>query len=98
MNKSPKGTEATDHNFRSSISVSNKEVCEDEACIGKDVKPTTEAPAEATQPDKSGKKSSGTSMSVGGKEACSEDACIGKKMNPGGKTSNPFMQCTEVSN
>jgi hypothetical protein len=79
MNRTPNGAKAKDHNFRSSISVSNKEVCEDEACIGKNVDPTTVTPAEATQPDKSGKKPSGTSMSVGGKEACAEDACIGKK-------------------
>ncbi len=79
MNTTPKGEKANSRNFKSSISVSNKEVCEDEACIGKDVQPTTVTPAEATQPDKSSKKPSGTSISVGGKEACSEDACIGKK-------------------
>ncbi len=79
MNTMPKGAKAKDRNFRSSISVSNKEVCEDEACIGKNVNPTTATPAEAAQPGKSGNKSSGTSISVGGKEACAEDACIGKK-------------------
>jgi hypothetical protein len=79
MNTTPKGEKAKDHHFRSSISVSNKEVCEDEACIGKAVNPTTDKPAEASQPDKNVKKPSGTSMSVGGKEACAEDACIGKK-------------------
>ena len=79
MNNTPKGANANLGTFRSSISVSKEKVCEDEACIGKDVNPTTVTPAEATQPDKSGKKPSGTSMSVGGKEACSEDACIGKK-------------------
>ena len=79
MNTTPKGAKANSRNFRSSISVSNKEVCEDEACIGKDVQPTTVTPAEATPADKSGKKSSETSMSVGGNEACAEDACIGKK-------------------
>ena len=79
MNSTPKGAKAKDRNFRSSISVSNKEVCEDEACIGKDVNAAAETPAEATQPEKSGKKRSGTSISVGGKEACAEDACIGKE-------------------
>ena len=79
MNSTPKGAKAKDRNFRSSISVSNKEVCEDEACIGKEVNSTTGKPAEPKQPDKSGKKPSGTSISVSGKEACSEDACIGKK-------------------
>jgi hypothetical protein len=79
MNTPTKSAKAKDHNFRSSISVSNKEVCKDEACIGKDTNPTSATPKKATQPDNSGKKPSGTSMSVGGKEACSEDACIGKK-------------------
>jgi hypothetical protein len=79
MDSAPKGSNANRRAFRSSISVSNQKVCEDEACIGKDVKPITDTPAEATQPDEGSKKSSGTSMSVGGKEACAEDACIGKK-------------------
>ena len=79
MNSTPRGAKANRGTFRSSISVSNKKVCEDEACIGKDVNPAAETPAEPEQPDKSGKKPSGTSISVGGKEACAEDACIGKK-------------------
>ncbi len=79
MNSTPKGVKAKDRNFRSSISVSNKKVCEDEACIGKEVNATTEKPAEPKQLDESSKKPSGTSISVSGKEACSEDACIGKK-------------------
>ena len=79
MNTPPKSAKPGDHHFRSSISVSNKEVCEDEACIGKTVNPITDTPAQASQPDTPEKKSSGTSMSVGGKEACAEDACIGKK-------------------
>jgi hypothetical protein len=79
MNTPPKNEKPRDHNFRSSISVSNKKVCEDEACIGKDVNPAADTPSEASQPEKSEKKPSGTSMSVGGKEACAEDACIGKK-------------------
>jgi hypothetical protein len=79
VNTPPKSDKTKDRNFRSSISVSNREVCEDEACIGKTVNPITDRPAEASQPDTRGNKSSGTSMSVGGKEACSEDACIGKK-------------------
>ena len=79
MNNTPKGANANRGTFRSSISVSKKKVCEDEACIGKDVNPTTATPAETRQPDKSGKKPSGTSMSVSGKKACAEDACIGKK-------------------
>ena len=42
MNSTAKSAKAKDHHFRSSISVSQKKVCEDEACIGKDVKPATE--------------------------------------------------------
>ena len=79
MKDTPKGAKTKSRTFRSSISVSNKKVCEDEACVGKDAKPTTATAAEATPPDKSGKRPSGTSMSVSGKEACAEDACIGKK-------------------
>jgi len=79
VNTPPKSVKPRDSNFRSSISVSNKEVCKDEACIGKDVQPTADTPAEPSQPEKLDKKSSGTSMSVGGKEACAEDACIGKQ-------------------
>ena len=79
MNKSPNSAKPKSRNFRSSISVSKKEVCKDEACIGKDVNPTTAAPEEAAQSDKSNQKLSGSRMSVSGKEACSDDACIGKK-------------------
>ena len=79
MNTTSNDAKAKDRNFRSSISVSNKKVCEDEACIGKDVNSTTATPAEAPQPEKRGKKPSGTSISVSGKEACAEDACIGKQ-------------------
>ena len=79
MNSTPKGAKANSRNFRSSISVSNKKVCEDEACIGKEVNATTGKPGKTTPLDKSSKTPSGTSISVGGEEACSEDACIGKK-------------------
>ena len=79
MNTTPKGVKAKARHFRSSISVSDKEVCKDEACIGKEVNATTGKLAEPKQLDESSKKPSGTSISVGGKEACSEDACIGKK-------------------
>jgi hypothetical protein len=79
MNTPPKSPKANSRNFRSSISVSDKEVCEDEACIGKAVDSAATTLEETVQPDESSKKPSGTSMSVGGKETCAEDACIGKK-------------------
>lgn len=79
MNTTPNDAIKKGHNLRSSISVSNKEVCRDEACIGKDVQPAVDTPAVPSQPETRDRKSSGTSISVGGKEACSEDACIGKK-------------------
>lgn len=76
MNNKPKDANAISRTFRSSISVSNKKVCDDEACIGKDVNPPTVPSAPL---DEKKKKSPGTSMAVGGKQACSDDACIGKK-------------------
>ncbi|BBO73213.1 hypothetical protein DSCW_06300 [Desulfosarcina widdelii] len=79
MNTPPNNAKPKNRNFRSSISVSSKEVCQDEACIGKDVNPATATPAEAAHTDKGNPKRSGTSMSVSGKEACSEEACIGQK-------------------
>ena len=63
---------------RSSISVSGKQVCEDDACIGKDATPQAVSPEDAAHLDEKRKKTPGTSMSVEGKEACSDDACIGK--------------------
>lgn len=79
MNTTTKEEKANSRNFRSSISVSNKEVCEDEACIGKGENATSGAPEKTTRSDKSDKKTSGTSMTVRGEDACSEEACIGKK-------------------
>ena len=64
---------------QSSVSVSGEVVCEDEACIGKEVKAGEPWPPDQPQPEKNVKRSADTSMSLGGKEACSDDACIGKK-------------------
>lgn len=64
---------------RSSIAVSRKIVCEDEACIGKEANSKDSSSTDRAKVDKPSGKSSGTSMSIGGKEACSNDACIGKK-------------------
>jgi hypothetical protein len=65
----------------SSISVSNKIVCEDEACIGKVVGDRNEQIDQAEQQDKDRGKArkSGTSMLIGGKDACTDESCIGKK-------------------
>lgn len=63
---------------RSSMGISQKIVCEDEACIGKVVNSASPAPGETGSEEKKSKKSTGSSMSIGGSEICSEDACIGK--------------------
>lgn len=65
----------------SSISVSNKIVCEDEACIGKVVGNRNALTGQAERHDKEKGKARkpGTSMSIGGKNACADDSCIGKK-------------------
>ena len=76
MTTPPDDSKAASRTFRSSISVSNEKVCEDEACIGKDVsRPTDRSTTNA--PKK--KKSPETSMSIGGKAACSDEGCIGKR-------------------
>jgi hypothetical protein len=64
----------------SSISVSKKFVCEDEACIGKVVGNRNEQIDQAERQDKDRGKARkpGTSMSIGGKDACADDSCIGK--------------------
>ena len=64
----------------SSISVSNKIVCEDEACIGKVVgnRSALNGQAERLDKEKKSARDPGTSMSVGGKNACVDDSCIGK--------------------
>jgi ribosomal protein L4 len=63
---------------QSSISVSSRTVCEDEACIGKTVigeSASAQKPAEISE--KRGEES-GSSMSFGGKQGCTDEACIGK--------------------
>lgn len=62
----------------SSMALFSETVCEDDACIGKDVKNPS---LKAREPDKlSGKntKKPGSSMSFGGKQGCTDEACIGK--------------------
>jgi hypothetical protein len=83
MNTPPKNEKPKDHNFRSSISVSNKKVCEDEACIGKDVNPAADTPSEASQPEKSEKKTVGDKH-VGWWQGSLRRGCMHrKKINPG---------------
>jgi hypothetical protein len=79
MNRTPPNKKARRQNSHSSITVSDRVVCEDEACIGKAANPQTK-PAVTTEPqaEKKGKRQV-TTMSVGGKKACTDDACIGKK-------------------
>ena len=69
--------DGTDHpTTKSSMSVSDKVVCEGEACIGSVDASVAPSQMEAKR---QGKKQSGaSSMAVGGEEICSDDACIGK--------------------
>ena len=80
MAKTTEKKNASRVKIESSISVSSKIVCEDEACIGKAVdgryKQTDQK--ERQDKDKEKKRRTGTSMSIAGEDACSDDACIGK--------------------
>jgi hypothetical protein len=78
MKKKPVAEAEKNAIIRSSITVSSKTVCEDEACIGKianDPTPTAISPAQKKQKHN---KASGTTMSFGGKHECTDEACIGK--------------------
>lgn len=77
MNTPPKDADANRRTPRSSIAVSDKIVCEGEACIGKSLTHPTAAPEDAEQ-EGGNKKGLSSSMSVGGRDACSGEACIGK--------------------
>ena len=78
MKKTP-SEPATRHRFKSSMSVSQQVVCEDDACIGKSVG-TPDAPAaRAAQSASESKRPASGSITVGGKPACEDEACIGKK-------------------
>jgi len=79
MNGTPPNKKAGDQDPHSSITVSDRVVCEDEACIGKVADPQTK-PSATTEPQvEKRRKRQVTTMSVGGKKACTDDACIGKK-------------------
>lgn len=79
MNRKPLNKKARPRNSHSSITVSDKVVCEDEACIGKVAGPQTkQAQLTESQAEKRRKRQV-TTISVGGKKACTDDACIGKK-------------------
>ena len=64
--------------IKSSITVSAKTVCEDEACIGKITNGPTPAANSPAQKKQKHTKPSGTTMSFGGKPGCTDEACIGK--------------------
>ena len=80
MTKKTEKKKADRPKSHSSISVSNKIVCEDEACIGKVADKRDASNEKAAQQDTRRDKSQrpGTSMSIGGENACSDEACVGK--------------------
>ena len=79
MSKTSLNKEPNNQTPHSSITVSDKIVCEDEACIGKIAGPHSELSAEIKRQDKKRIKRQGTSMSVRGRRVCTDDACIGKR-------------------
>jgi hypothetical protein len=79
MKQKDQNTETNRPTSKSSIAVSRKIVCEDEACIGKEVKVYDLSSTNQAEDNKQNRKSPGTIISIGGKEACSDDACIGRK-------------------
>lgn len=79
MKQENKHNETKRPSTRSSIAVSGEIACEDEACIGREVKPEGVSTTDQVDAKKRRGKSSATSMTIGGKEVCSNDACIGKK-------------------
>lgn len=76
MSKANQNDRTDDPGVKSSMSVSQKVICEDEACLGKVVRSVPPTADETARTDK--KKPAGSSMAIGGKEICSDDACIGK--------------------
>ena len=79
MNHKSRNEEEIRPATHSSVSVSGEVVCEDEACIGKEVKAGEPWWPDQPRPEKRVIRHADTSMSLGGKAACSDDACIGRK-------------------
>ena len=81
MAKKTEKKKANSPKTHSSISVSNKIVCEDEAYIGKAIGNRDALTGQAERQDKDRGKlgQPGTSISIGGKDACIGESCIGKK-------------------
>ena len=65
--------------FKTTISVSNTMVCEDDACIGKTADEPKIASVENASSKGNSSKPSRSSMSIGGTPACTDEACIGKQ-------------------
>jgi hypothetical protein len=78
MKKEPIAEKVKNVKTQSSITVSSKTVCEDEACIGKIVNGESAAVQEPVEASENRKKQSGSAMSFGGKQGCTDEACIGK--------------------
>ena len=78
MNEKTKNDKTDPSKPKSSMSLSDEVVCEDEACIGKDTTPENASNTDMLKTKHKSKDSSGTSMAIGGKVICSDDACIGE--------------------
>jgi hypothetical protein len=78
MKKTP--TEpATRQRFKSSMSISQQVICEDDACIGRQADRPSTSPTVETNAASDSKRTTSDSITVGGKPACEDEACIGKK-------------------
>lgn len=63
---------------KSSMSLSQKIICEGDACIGKDAILESVSRPETMKKESRPQKSPGTRMTIGGEVICSDDSCIGK--------------------
>ena len=77
MNSPKRDTGNDSRKPRSSISISDTIVCEDEACIGKTDTPPQARPKDTSRQGVKKGKSCGTSISVGGRNVCTDGDCIG---------------------
>ena len=78
MNEKMKNDNTDPSKPKSSMSLSDEVMCEDEACIGKDAAPGNASNTDPMKTKHKSKESSGTSMAIGGKVICNDDACIGE--------------------
>ncbi len=79
MKKTPSNKTSSRRRFKSSMSVSQQVVCEDDACIGKNAGQPAASPARNASAASNSKSSTSGSMTVAGQPACEDEACIGKQ-------------------